>query len=501
MVLAARVEAAAGLDAEAGDRVVRPSGRRARPGAQLRREAARRRDAELARVGPGAGRHVAQGAGPGLAQPGRRQVAVQVRQIGLADPAQRDVLFHRRTHRVADVAAGNRCQLAHLPAAQVAERQGDRRHRVAGLALAVDVGPHPVGEPGRSSVAVQRRRRLQRLLAVRRRRREVRSPARIVGQPGALLQDQPPELVQPELGDQELDARPGAILLLAQPREHARDRLRQRQELFLRQEFVEQLGLVGHRAQPAPDVGDEPAAQLPVDGAGGRHQAQVVHRYQPARVLAAARERHLELAAEVLRVGMAQQEAHAGVRVRRDVERLVTADPGERARRHVPHRVAAGLARGDADGRQAPHEVGRVVDVHEVELDVLARRDVADLVAVLLGKVGQRVHLIRIEAAERNLDARHARRVPDRLRALGHAVCRVRQRARAGAVVAAAVVVPLAVDAAPETRLGKDLLVDLALAAQGDLALERLDLGGEIRRHAVGQLLFPGHVTPASSFH
>ena len=59
--------------------------------------------------------------------------------------------------------------------------------------------------------------------------------------------DLPFEFVETEFGDQELHARLGPILLLAQPRENTRDRLRQRHQAFRRQEIGVELGLEWER--------------------------------------------------------------------------------------------------------------------------------------------------------------------------------------------------------------------------------------------------------------
>ena len=54
------------------------------------------------------------------------------------------------------------------------------------------------------------------------------------------------------------------------------------------------------------------------------------------------------------------------------------------------------------------HDLGGVVQVDEVELEVLARGDVAAVEAgVLLGDLGQGVHLVRGHAAVGQLDAHH----------------------------------------------------------------------------------------------
>ena len=110
--------------------------------------------------------------------------------------------------------------------------------------------------------------------------------------------------------------------------------------------------------------------------------------------------------------------------------------------------VAACLARRDADRAQPPHDGRRVVDVDEVILEILPRRDVKHAVRILLGEIGQHIHLIRIQAAERNLDALHARGVPEGFRSLRQ-IGRVVQFLRADPVVPVTVVVALAVTSSP----------------------------------------------------
>ena len=96
MMLPARVEAAARLDPEAFDGGVTCSLGSCQPRTQLGRQAARRGDAKLARVGAGAGRDIGHRPGAGLPKTDRLQFAVESGEIGFADPAHHDVLFHRR---------------------------------------------------------------------------------------------------------------------------------------------------------------------------------------------------------------------------------------------------------------------------------------------------------------------------------------------------------------------------------------------------------------------
>ena len=95
---------------------------------------------------------------------------------------------------------------------------------------------------------------------------------------------------------------------------------------------------------------------------------------------------------------MAQQKARQRLGVRRDVEPLVGGDAGVRARRDVADRVAARLARRQAGVGQPAHRRLDVVQLDEMELDVLARRDVAEAARVPLADVGQRLELIAASA-------------------------------------------------------------------------------------------------------
>src|SRR5262249_22475424 len=223
-----------------------------------------------------------------------------------------------------------------------------------------------------------------------------------------------------------------------------------------------------------------------------RQQPEVVHGRQAAGVLPATGQCDLELTPEVLRVGMAEQEAHDRLRVRRDVERLVAAHAGKRAGGDVADGVAARFAGRDTDCGEAAHDVGRVVDVDVVELKVLAGGDVTDGVGVFFGEVGEHLHLFWVQPAGGGLDALHAGCIPEGVGSLQQATRRVVERAGGDAVVALTVVVALAVGAAAQAGFGEDLVLDLALLLQLDLGLEDVDFTAPLGRYAFTQLLFPG---------
>ena len=360
-----------------------------------------------------------------------------------------------------------------------------------GLALLVDVGFVPVVKAGWQFGPVERLARLQRLLVVDPEAVEVGGPAVIVRQDGPLLLDETSEFVDANPGDEELQAGTGTIRLLSEAGENTADRLADGEQLLLTDKLVEQLCLVRNGAEAATYIEFEAPPGLAIDGARDTDGTDVVHVDEPAGFVAASREGDLHLAAEVLCVGVPEKEAAQGPAVRRDIEGLGVAHPGEGAGGDVAHRVAAGLAGRDTDGGEAPHQVDGIVDVDIVELQVLTSRDVQDVVRVFLGQVGERLHLHRIEAAEGNLDPLHSRSMPDRVRSLG-VVLGVDQLLRLAPVEALAVVITLPIGAPTQAGLGENDLVDLALLAQFDFGLEDVDLAAQVFGNAVAQLILPG---------
>ena len=161
---------------------------------------------------------------------------------------------------------------------------------------------------------------------------------------------------------------------------------------------------------------------------------------------------------------MPQQEVRHRLRIRRDVERLVGANTRLWARRHVTDRIAAGLASRDADFGQPPHQVGRIVDVDVVILEVLAGGDVGHAHGVLFTQVGQLDHLGGVDDPHGDLDALHLNTV-----------------------------LPLAVYPVPQTKLQEDLLRHLARLDPPQLGFEDVDLflGG---RRKVGPAVVAGGI-------
>ena len=160
----------------------------------------------------------------------------------------------------------------------------------------------------------------------------------------------------------------------------------------------------------AEAAGDEhPEAGL--DGAvlvlvGDRDDADVVE-HGLAAVGGAAGEVDLELPGQALHQRVAQEVLVGGLGPGGDVEHLVGAGAGEVAALDVAVGVAAGLAARHADDGEVAHDVGDLLQLDEVELDVLAGRDVAPAPAVGVGDVGHHVQLRRGHLPVGDLDPDH----------------------------------------------------------------------------------------------
>ncbi len=246
---------------------------------------------------------------------------------------------------------------------------------------------------------------------------EVR-PSRIGSQRLALFQNQFLEFLDAQIVNEELDPRAVAILFLAEPGEDSGYGLRERQNLFHRNKRVKEFRHVRDGAKSATDEHLKSPLLRSVLVPGAGDEADVVHVRQAASVLRASAERGLELPAEVLAVRVAQEKLRQRAGIGRDVEHLVLADSRIRARRHVADRIAAGLAGRNTGSRKTAHQARSVVDVNVVELKILPRGHVRDVVGVLLRQLRHGLELIRVEPSTGNLDPLHARSIPHRVRTL-----------------------------------------------------------------------------------
>ena len=178
-------------------------------------------------------------------------------------------------------------------------------------------------------------------------------------------------------------------------------------------------------------------------------------------VLVRGRERRLHLARHQLGDRVADEVADVGHRVGRDVEELALGDPCPGIAGDVADRVAAALAGGEPGVGDLADELRRVRERHVVDLDVLARGDVALAQrGVVLDRVREGLHLLGGDAAQRQLDADHLH-----------------------------VGLALAVDALLEAEADELVLGDLAPHEPGGLGVEVVELPLDDRDHVAGDVL------------
>jgi len=196
------------------------------------------------------------------------------------------------------------------------------------------------------------------------------------------------------------------VLVVAKPVKHAHDGFRRREHVGDRQELVQRRGRPAHRRGAAAGGHSEATHLSAVLFPDDRAPADVVNRRERV-VLGATLEGDLELARQRCAELVPQEVARQRLGVRRDVEQLVGGNPRPRAGGDVAHRIAAGFTRRQALFGEAAHHELDVVQLQEVQLDVLPRRDVREAPGVLLRDVGERDRLAFGEHALRDLHAQH----------------------------------------------------------------------------------------------
>ena len=168
---------------------------------------------------------------------------------------------------------------------------------------------------------------------------------------------------------------------------------------------MQQAARVHHDRRAAAGGHAEAAAAI---RAQHRTEAEIVD--GGAHVVAdAAFERDLELARQRRAERMAEQISRQRFRVRRHVEALVGGDAGKRTGGDVADRIAARFARREAGFGQPAHRRLDIVQLDEVKLHVLPRRDVAESTRVPFGHFAERLELVRCQHALRNLHPQHLR--------------------------------------------------------------------------------------------
>ena len=412
VVLRAGIMAAADLDADAREVLRHPAGREdLRHGAS---QAFGGGDPETASIRARTGDDVLHQLGARISQAVLDQLLVQGLHAGFRHPSNDEVLIDSGPEVAVRIGLSQVGHHVHLRRSDITHRKLDDHGGIAWLLLGHDIGPlpHLVGgllvERGLGRLSVPRRPvplyHTCHTGGLRPGRHDqgdgfvlvLKQSDRLAVGAGVAHADigflpTPLELLKAQLLDDELH--PGLVPVLAvaeriEDLDHGLDR---RDQIVHRDELAQDLADAGSGPESAAD--GHPEADSPVVTASGQ-QADVVNGGQGA-VVAAAGEGDLELSGQALVERIAQQVQCDGFRVRRHVEHLALADSRQVAGGHVAHRVGAGFTGRDADFGEPAHDGAHVLEQGEMELDVLARGNVADSGGVGVGHLGDATQLIR----------------------------------------------------------------------------------------------------------
>ena len=456
VVLAARVRAAGDVRADAADIGQAGFVERRTDGVG---QATRLRDGEVARVGARAGDDVAGEFGTRLGHADGREPVEQARELLFGEIAEGEVLAVRDANVEAELTL-DRGQRAELIRRDVAELGvGDRRHGALGVAAdhvgflpalvrrrGADADRHALTDGRRRDRGVQAGGRVAFLLHDL---GNTAGPRRRCEQEAALLQDARLQLVPAHGVDEPLHAGAELVVAVAVVREDPQDRFERRQQLFARRELFERERGCGLAPRPPATNTRKPPSSSPFSARRALATTPTSLNIawpqsvsQPEKLILNLRGRRC--ASGWRRKCWNAASAH-GVTSRTSNGQAPARWHASTLRTVSPH-ASRDVMPTEASSRST---AGNGLEFHEVELDVLAGRDVAPTARVRVGEVAHEVELLGEQTAVGDLDAHHL-------------------------VVAA---LTLAVDAVVQPEDAEDVVVELAGEVAGELCLELGDVG------------------------
>lgn len=208
--------------------------------------------------------------------------------------------------------------------------------------------------------------------------------------------------VEADFFEQETQTRLVAVVAVAALVEDALDGFGDEIDFARGDEFFEEIGDAAARAHAAADIDRESERAF----AFFRDESDVGDRCARAGVRASA-EIDFEFSREAEAARVAQHLFGERDGIGGGVEKLARTDAGVLADGDVAHGVAAAAFGGKLDLVEFFDGGAEVVEKHLVDLDVLARGDVEDSVAVFARHRGESAHLVGKHATASETDAKH----------------------------------------------------------------------------------------------
>ncbi len=375
----------------------------------------RARVGQAAVVEAGAGDDVGDQIDVGRGDPDFLERAPQRRKVTLGNVRQRQILLMADANLAETVALGEIGDGVHLLRGGIAGRPslGLERERHDGIAGELVVGDGIV-EP--NAEAVVRARLCQfggvvlegLVVGIAKSRRDIGDHRRVERQRAVLdrlplLLDFARKFLRAELVDEDLDAGLVDIVAPAVLVVGAHDRLDVAEQITLGQEGFD--GLAEEGGAPEPPAHHHLEAGL-ANSVAVHVQADVVNLHRGA-IMRRRSERNLELSRQEREFRVQRQMLAQQLRPYARILDLVRRNPRPLIGRDVAHAIAAGLHPMQSGAREIGHRVGQLLELDPVELDVLARGEMAVIAVVAPRHVRERAHLVGGERAVGDGDPQH----------------------------------------------------------------------------------------------
>src|SRR5207253_4554615 len=184
----------------------------------------------------------------------------------------------------------------------------------------------------------------------------------------------------------------------------ARDRRQHLDRLLLGDEDAHVARDPGHRREAAADADGEALPSL-VDDADERDAVDL----RRVAAVGAGGDRVLVLPRQVAEVGVAVEVASRLLDDRRAIEELIGVEALDGTAGDVADRVAAAAGGGEPRRVEVAEDLRQRAELEPVELDVLARRELAVAVSPPVRGLADRAQVLRCQDAARELDPEHER--------------------------------------------------------------------------------------------
>src|ERR1700723_1355490 len=158
--------------------------------------------------------------------------------------------------------------------------------------------------------------------------------------------------------------------------------------------------------KPATNADREAGLRAGAAFADDRGKADVVN-LRVGAPRAAAGDGNLELARQIIKIGISGKQTSCLLDERRSVTDFIRVHSGERAAGDVASNVTAGCQRREAAALEAVENIGERLDGDPVELNILTHGEVSDTESVFLCEVGNRSKLVRAKQTIRDTDTNH----------------------------------------------------------------------------------------------